>query len=83
MQTTLKVTSKGQVTLRKELLNHLGVKPGDSVIVEAGRSGEATVRAAPKAGIEAFFGCLKNDDKIHLTLEEIEEAIKKGWAGEH
>lgn len=25
---SLKVTSKGQITLRKELLRHLGVQPG-------------------------------------------------------
>ncbi|MCT0212358.1 MULTISPECIES: AbrB/MazE/SpoVT family DNA-binding domain-containing protein [unclassified Synechococcus] len=31
---TLTVTSKGQVTLRKELLGHLGVKPGQRVDVE-------------------------------------------------
>lgn len=31
---TLTVTSKGQVTLRKELLAHLGVKPGQRLDVE-------------------------------------------------
>ena len=30
---TLSVTAKGQVTLRKDLLKHLGVKPGDKIDV--------------------------------------------------
>ena len=30
---TLTVTSKGQVTLRKDLLTHLGVHPGDKITV--------------------------------------------------
>ena len=31
---TLTVTAKGQVTLRKDLLQHLGVQPGEKVVVE-------------------------------------------------
>ena len=29
----LTVTAKGQVTLRKDVLNHLGVRPGDKITV--------------------------------------------------
>jgi bifunctional DNA-binding transcriptional regulator/antitoxin component of YhaV-PrlF toxin-antitoxin module len=82
MQTRLKVTSKGQVTLRKDLLDHLGVKPGDSVVVDLGRDGEATVKAAPKHKIERIFGILKNKNGIHLTVDEINEAIANAWAGQ-
>jgi bifunctional DNA-binding transcriptional regulator/antitoxin component of YhaV-PrlF toxin-antitoxin module len=31
---TLTVTAKGQVTLRKDILQHLGVHPGDKIAVE-------------------------------------------------
>ena len=31
----LTVTAKGQVTLRQELLRHLGVKPGEQIEVSA------------------------------------------------
>jgi len=31
---TLTVTAKGQVTLRRELLDHLGVRPGDRIDVD-------------------------------------------------
>jgi len=30
----LKVTAKGQVTLKKEVLDHLGIKPGDEIDVD-------------------------------------------------
>ena len=33
--TTLTVTSKGQVTLRKDLLRHIGVSPGGKISVES------------------------------------------------
>jgi bifunctional DNA-binding transcriptional regulator/antitoxin component of YhaV-PrlF toxin-antitoxin module len=31
---TLTVTAKGQVTLRKDLLKHLGVQPGEKITVD-------------------------------------------------
>jgi AbrB family looped-hinge helix DNA binding protein len=31
---TLTVTSKGQVTLRKDLLDHLGIRPGEKLVVQ-------------------------------------------------
>jgi antitoxin PrlF len=34
MSTTLTVTSKGQVTLRKDMLRHLGVAPGQKIDIE-------------------------------------------------
>nr|WP_255468553.1 AbrB/MazE/SpoVT family DNA-binding domain-containing protein [Reyranella sp. CPCC 100927] len=35
---TLTVSAKGQVTLRKDVLKHLGVQPGEKIIVENGPS---------------------------------------------
>jgi hypothetical protein len=31
---TLTVTAKGQVTLRRDLLEHLGVRPGEKITVD-------------------------------------------------
>ncbi len=45
--TTLTVTAKGQVTLRKDLLAHLGVRPGEKIIVEALPDGRIQARAVP------------------------------------
>ena len=44
--TTLTVTAKGQVTLRKDLLKHLGVRPGEKITVEKLPDGRIEVRAA-------------------------------------
>ena len=56
----LTVTGKGQVTLRKELLQHLGVQPGDKIAVEILPEGRIEVRAARRTGhISDIFGVLK------------------------
>jgi antitoxin PrlF len=83
MTTTLTVTTKGQVTLRKDVLRHLGVEPGGKVEVDLLPDGRAELRAAKKTGsIEDFFGSLHKPGTKALTIEEIKEAIEKGWAGQ-
>lgn len=79
---TLTVTAKGQVTLRKDVLEHLGVQPGEKVSVEKLPDGRLEIRAAPKGDISAFFDLLENRHDIHLTIDEINEIIARGWAGE-
>ena len=81
--TTLTVTSKGQVTLRKELLIHLGVLPGETIAVDKLPGGRIEVRAARRAGkISDVFGRLANENGPALTIAEIGEAIADGWAGD-
>ena len=53
MGTTLTVTAKGQVTLRKEVLRHLGVAPGQKVEMSLLPNGGLEVRAADRPAIEA------------------------------
>ncbi|GAB1387989.1 MAG: hypothetical protein AMXMBFR78_31830 [Rubrivivax sp.] len=51
------VTAKGQITLKRELLNHLGVKPGERLAFDKLPGGALRVRAArPAGGVEAFVG---------------------------
>ena len=45
MPITLTVTAQGQITLRKEVLEHLGMRPGDRVDVALLRGGRMQVRA--------------------------------------
>jgi antitoxin PrlF len=81
--TRLTVTAKGQVTLRKELLAHLGVRPGDKIEVDLMPDGRAELHAPKRTGsIEDSFGSLYRSGTKALTIEEINEAIEKGWAGE-
>ena len=75
------VTSKGQVTLRRAVLNHLGVAPGDRVEVELLPDGRAALHAVPKGSIENFIGCLRREGTVPLSIEQMNEIIADAWAG--
>jgi bifunctional DNA-binding transcriptional regulator/antitoxin component of YhaV-PrlF toxin-antitoxin module len=82
-QAILTVTAKGQVTLRKDVLQHLGVRPGEKIVVHKLPDGGIQVKAAKrKRDISQFFGSLKQENGPHLTIEEMNEIITRGWAGE-
>lgn len=81
MSTTLTVTAKGQVTLRKEILRHLGIKPGEKVEIDLLRDGRVQLRAKPAGSIEKFFGSLHQPGTQPATIEEMNEIIADGWAG--
>jgi bifunctional DNA-binding transcriptional regulator/antitoxin component of YhaV-PrlF toxin-antitoxin module len=78
---TLTITAKGQVTLKRDLLEHLGVKPGQKVDVDLLPDGSLKVRAAPRGKISAVFGLLDNNG-VNLTIDEMNDVIARGWAGE-
>jgi len=79
----LTITSKGQVTLRKDLLQHLGVRAGQQIDVEKLPDGRIEVRGVgAKRDIREFFGSLKRPDGPKLTIDEIKEATERAWAGE-
>lgn len=79
---TLTVTSKGQVTLRKELLGHLGVRPGQRLDVEVLPGGRIQIQAErPRGSIQAFLGLLAGRSGRTASLEELETAAAEGWAG--
>ena len=79
---TLTVTAKGQVTLRKELLQHLGVLPRDKISVEKLPDGRIEVKAVrPPGRISDAFNLLKRDGGPRLSIEEINEVAAQGWAG--
>src|SRR5690606_16384773 len=53
------VTVKGQVTLKRDLLQHLGIKPGERIDFEKLPGGELRIRAARPAGtIDGFLHAL-------------------------
>jgi bifunctional DNA-binding transcriptional regulator/antitoxin component of YhaV-PrlF toxin-antitoxin module len=77
------VTAKGQITLKRDLLQHLGIRPGERVDLEKMSGGELRLRAARSTGmIDGFLGVLAGKTKKIATLEEINEAAASGWAGE-
>lgn len=81
--TSLAVTAKGQVTLKRDLLQHLGIKPGERIDFEKLPGGELRIRAARSAGsIDDFFHSL--DGKVELdkplTIEAMNDITTAGWA---
>ena len=83
MGITLTITAKGQVTLRKEVLRHLGVGPGDEVAVDLLPAGRVRLRAATAPGaIENFIGCLARPTSKRLSIEEISDLAARAWGGD-
>lgn len=81
--TKLTVTERGQVTFRKEVLQHLGIKPGDKIELDLLPDGRAALSAArPSGTIAGFIGVLAGKTAKVATIEEMNAAAARGWAGE-
>ena len=79
--TTLMITTKGQITLKQELLRHLNVAPGQKVQADKLPDGRIVVRAAAQSGtIADFIGCLSQKRGAKLSVEEMNEIAARGWA---
>ena len=77
---TLTVTAKGQVTLRKDILEHLGVHPGEKIAVDKLPDGRIEVRAARTGKISDVFDFLKKKKGPSLSVDEINKIAARGWA---
>lgn len=79
---TLTVTARGQVTFRKEVLQHLGIKPGEKIELDLLPDGRGVLKAArPTGTIDSFVGLLAGRSKKVAAIEELNEAAARGWAG--
>ena len=79
--TTLTVTSRGQVTFRKDVLEHLGIHPGDKIKIDKLPDGRISLSAVHPAGnIDSFIGLLSRKTTRVATLDEIEKASLAGWS---
>ena len=80
--TTLTVTAKGQVTFRKDVLQHLGIRPGEKIELDLLPDGRGLIKAARPVGtIDGFVGLLAGRTKKVATIEEINDATALAWAG--
>ena len=79
---TLTVTARGQVTFRKDVLQHLGIRPGEKIELDLLPDGRGILKAARPAGtINGFVGLLAGRTRKIATIEEIDAAAAQGWAG--
>jgi antitoxin PrlF len=78
--TTLTVTSRGQITFRRDVLQHLGIRPGEKIELDKLPDGRVALKAVRPAGkIDRFLGLLAGKTKKVATLDEINEATAAGW----
>ncbi|MCK6444072.1 AbrB/MazE/SpoVT family DNA-binding domain-containing protein [Elstera cyanobacteriorum] len=81
--TSLTVTVKGQITLKRDLLQHLGIKPGERIEFDKLPGGELRLRGArPTGTIDSFIGRHAGKMKQPLTVEEMNQIAASGWAGD-
>ena len=72
--TSTKITSKGQITLPKEIREHLKVQSGDRILFTILPDGRVIIR--PPVDLRDLKGIL-DPHGIHLTLEEIQDSISQ------
>jgi AbrB family looped-hinge helix DNA binding protein len=79
---TLTVGPKGQITLPKDVLKHLGPGPGEKIVMNKLSGSRLELKSVRGAGnISDVFGMLKREGGPRLSIEEINEFAADGWAG--
>ena len=81
MAIILTVTSKGRITLRKDVLAHLGVRPGDKLEVDLLADRRLQLKAKRGMSAVAVFGMLAGP-QASLSVEDMNEIAGSGWAGQ-
>jgi bifunctional DNA-binding transcriptional regulator/antitoxin component of YhaV-PrlF toxin-antitoxin module len=73
----LTITAKGQVTLRKTVLEHLGVTPGQKVSVSLLPGGRVAIAsAAATHDIRQLRGALRRPGQRRVSLKDMQQAIE-------
>lgn len=75
---TATLTSKGQVTIPKEIRDKLRLKTGDRIRFTQNADGSVTVRAQNRSLLD-MVGMLKPRSKRKVSVEEMNEAIRQGF----
>lgn len=75
----LTISAKGQITLQPDLLQFLGLAPGQQVDVRKLSQGVLTLQAVAPRELADFVGCLPAPQRA-LSVEEMNQLIATGWA---
>jgi AbrB family looped-hinge helix DNA binding protein len=78
---TSTVTSKGQITLPKEVRERLHLVEGDRVEFLMERDGRVHLLPV-SSSVRDLYGCLQRKDINAPTLEELDEALVESLAAE-
>ncbi len=77
-----RVDEDGRLTLAKELTEHLGLECGGMVEIERSEDGGLVVRRREDRPVSELFGMLHRLGRRAVTIDEMNEAIARGWTGE-
>ncbi|TCP90256.1 AbrB family transcriptional regulator [Rhizobium sp. PP-CC-2G-626] len=79
----LKVSDDGRIVLNRDVLEPLGLGPGDEVDVNVMPRHRTSLHVVSKTrAVESLFGMFSHKADRPHTSEEIKEAIAAGYAGE-
>lgn len=71
---TATMTSKGQLTIPKEVRNSLNLHTGDRVAFIVQDDSEALLRPVTKS-VDEVFGCLHKPGQPHKTVKQMKAAV--------
>lgn len=74
------VTSKGQITIPKEIRDRLRLRAGDRVEFPVDRQGQVIMRPRNR-DFHSLKGMIRSRRKTAVSIEEMNEAIARGWSG--
>jgi AbrB family looped-hinge helix DNA binding protein len=72
---TSTITSKGQITIPKEVRSHLGVAPGDRLDFAIGQDGSVRITLLSRP-VRELFGLLGNPGRGPASPEAIADSIQ-------
>ena len=70
-----KITTKGQVTIPKNIRESLHLHTGDKIEIILNIQGEAVIRPISKK-VDDMFGILKRPKQKTISVEEMNDSIK-------
>ena len=73
---TSTITSKGQITLPKQIREHLHLAPGDRIDFVVEEDGEVVVRPA-RSRLEQLRGMLRDRNRKPVTVDQMEAAVAR------
>jgi len=74
------VTSKGQITIPKEIRDRLRLQTGHQVEFQVDRQGQVIMRPRNR-DFHTLKGIVRSRRKTPVSIEEMNEAIARGWSG--
>jgi len=78
MMATSTVTSKGQVTIPKEIRERLGLREGDRLIFTFDENGNVSVRAERPVDLDAVQGVLHHLARARpVSVAEMRQAVRR------